>query len=146
MSALNSAQISQFFDADLHIRCERSDVPFDVFHVAPFSVNSMFTVNNGSKHFVYCQHSFFTFLTFRFIMKVGNGAFTMKDFDVLLGSVLREYRENRKMTQSEVAKLLHVTKMTISHWETGKRSMKAEDLKRYCKVLDVDVQEVLERT
>lgn len=79
-------------------------------------------------------------------MKVGNGAFTMKDFDALLGSVLREYRENRKMTQSEVAKLLHVTKMTISHWETGKRSMKAEDLKRYCKVLDVDVQEVLERT
>ena len=70
----------------------------------------------------------------------------MKDFDVLLGSVLREYRENRKMTQSEVAKLLHVTKMTISHWETGQRSMKAEDLKRYCKVLDVDVQEVLERT
>ena len=70
----------------------------------------------------------------------------MKDFDVLLGSVLREYREAKKLTQSDVADLLHVTKMTVSHWENGKRSMKAEDLKRYCKVLGVSVRELLERT
>lgn len=70
----------------------------------------------------------------------------MTQFDETLGAVLRDCRVKKKMTQQELSKKMHVTKMTISHWENGKRSMTAENLKRYCQILDVSVQSVLERT
>ena len=69
----------------------------------------------------------------------------MTDFDIELGKVLRNYRLKLKMNQTDVATKLHVTKMTVSHWENGKRSMTAENLKRYCDVLDVPVQTVFDR-
>lgn len=69
----------------------------------------------------------------------------MTDFDKNLGAILKAYRQKRKLTQQGVADTLHVTKMTISHWESGKRSMTAENLKRYCQVIDVPVQEIFGR-
>lgn len=80
-------------------------------------------------------------------MKVGNGAFTdMTKFDEDLGRALRDCRETKGFTQIEVAKKMNVSKMAVSLWESGKRSMTAENLKRYCQILDVPVQVILERT
>lgn len=70
----------------------------------------------------------------------------MSQFDKDLGAAIKYFRKNKGYTQIYVAEKMHVSKMTISHWESGKRSMTAENLKRYCKVLDVPVQAVLERT
>lgn len=70
----------------------------------------------------------------------------MTQFDEDLGKALKECRKKKGLTQLYVAEKMHVSKMTISHWESGKRSMTAENLKRYCKVLDVSVQSILERT
>lgn len=81
------------------------------------------------------------------IMKLGNGEFTfMKKFDQKLGYVLRTERRAKKMYQPQIAKELNVSKMTVSYWETGKHSMTAEQLKRYCEVIGVSVQSVLDRT
>lgn len=36
------------------------------------------------------------------------------------GAVIKELREKKKITQSELAKMLGVSDKTISKWETGK--------------------------
>lgn len=78
-------------------------------------------------------------------MELGNGEFTMKTFDERLGYVLKNTRKAKKIHQPEVAKKLHVSKMTVSYWERGMRGMSAEQLKRYCEVLDVPVQDVFDK-
>lgn len=70
----------------------------------------------------------------------------MSKFDEDLGKALRECREQRGYTQQRVAEYFGVSKMTVSYWESGKHAMKAEDLKRYCKLLDVTAQSILDRT
>lgn len=69
----------------------------------------------------------------------------MKKFDERLGYVLKTTRKAKKMNQPQVAKKLNVSKMTISYWENGKRGMSAEQLKHYCEVLNIPVQEVFDR-
>ena len=79
-------------------------------------------------------------------MELGNGEFTiMKKFDEKLGYVLRTERRAKKLYQPQIAQKLNVSKMTVSYWETGKHSMTAEQLKRYCEVLNIPVQEVFDR-
>lgn len=68
-----------------------------------------------------------------------------KDFYITLGSLLKEYREKRKMTQSEVAERLGITKAAISNYETGYRVISAKALKDYCKAVGVSVDEVFKR-
>ena len=38
-----------------------------------------------------------------------------------LGEMIRSKREERDMTQQELAELLHVTRQTVSRWESGSR-------------------------
>ena len=38
-----------------------------------------------------------------------------------LGDMIRSKREDREMTQQELADLLHVTRQTVSRWESGSR-------------------------
>lgn len=78
--------------------------------------------------------------------EIENGEFTMKDFDEKLGAALRKARQAKKLSQPEVAEKLGVSKMTVSYWETGMRTMKAEQLKRYCALLGVSAQSILDQT
>jgi len=66
------------------------------------------------------------------------------EFDKKLGEILRAERESARLSQQDMADRLGLTKMTISHWEKGKRSMKASSLKDYCAVLGITVQYVFE--
>lgn len=66
------------------------------------------------------------------------------NFDVRLGRALRKARIRKKLRQPYIAELMNVSKMTISHWETGNRSMTAENLSRYCKILGVTVQQIFD--
>lgn len=66
------------------------------------------------------------------------------NFDVRLGQALRKARIRKRLRQPYIAELMNVSKMTISHWETGKRSMTAENLSRYCKILGVTVQQIFD--
>lgn len=67
-----------------------------------------------------------------------------KDFDIKLGAALRAKRQEKGFSMDYVAQLLNVTKMTISHWETGMRSMYAEPLRDYCRILGITMQEAFE--
>ena len=66
------------------------------------------------------------------------------EFDKKLGEILRAEREAAGLSQQDMADRLGLTKMTISHWENGNRSMKASSLKDYCAVLGITAQYVFE--
>ena len=69
-----------------------------------------------------------------------------KEFNRRLGYVLRKTRRSKKVYQPQIAEKLNVSKMTVSYWESGTNSISAEQLKRYCDVLGVSVQYVLDQT
>ncbi len=69
-----------------------------------------------------------------------------KEFNKRLGYVLKETRKAKKMNQPQVADRLNVSKMTVSRWESGERTMSAKSLKEYCGVLGVSVQSILDQT
>ena len=47
-----------------------------------------------------------------------------------IGSILQKARTSRGLTQADIAPQLGVSRATIAHIETGRRSLKAEDLRR----------------
>ncbi len=44
-------------------------------------------------------------------------------------------RVNAKLTQEEVARIMHVSKNTVNNWENGKTEMKPAQFKMYCAVV-----------
>lgn len=69
----------------------------------------------------------------------------MKEFDTELGRILRAEREAHGVTQQEMAKALGCTNVAVSNWETGKRSMYAITLRRYCEYLGITMQSVFDQ-
>lgn len=67
-----------------------------------------------------------------------------KKFNSRLGAVLRAKRQEKGFSQEYVASLLGVSKNQVSHWEIGKRSMYAESLAAYCRILGVSMQDVFD--
>ena len=52
---------------------------------------------------------------------------------------LRELRLEKGVTQSEIAKLLNMSKMAVSHWEQGDSEPSIEQLKVLARFFDVTV-------
>ncbi len=67
------------------------------------------------------------------------------NFDKELGATLRQFRMRAKISQTEMANRLGVTKMAVSHWEIGDRTMTAKNLKNYCDILGIKMQDVFDR-
>lgn len=67
------------------------------------------------------------------------------DFDTTLGEMLRDEREQRRVTQVQLAEKLGVSKMTVSHWESGDRAMTAKRLLEYCRALGIAADDVFAR-
>lgn len=66
-----------------------------------------------------------------------------KEFNVMLGSFLKRKREQRGISQQQLANKLGVTKTAVSYWESGKRSMYASTLIDYCNAIDYDVDKIV---
>lgn len=60
-----------------------------------------------------------------------------------LGSIIREKRKLRKMSQEHLAEILGVTKSTISKYELGMREPSFEQLRTIADALNVDIYELL---
>lgn len=76
------------------------------------------------------------------VLETESSLMANKEFNIRLGAVLRAHRQEKGFSQEYVAGLLGVSKNQVSHWEIGKRSMYAESLASYCRVLGVTMQEV----
>ena len=59
------------------------------------------------------------------------------------GAVIRKLREDRKMTQAELAEKLYVSDKTISKWETGKGLPDITLLESLAKALGISTNELL---
>ena len=59
------------------------------------------------------------------------------------GAEIRRLRENKKLTQEELAAILHVSSKAVSKWETGKGFPDISLLEPLAKALDISVIELL---
>ena len=58
------------------------------------------------------------------------------------GSVIKKYREKKKMTQQELADILFVSSKTISKWETGNGFPDVSLLEDLAKALGISMMEL----
>ena len=65
------------------------------------------------------------------------------DNDINQMNRLKELRKEKGLTQTDLAELLEVTKLTIHNWENGVSSIKSDRLKKLCEIFDVDVPYLL---
>ena len=59
------------------------------------------------------------------------------------GAVIRKLRENKKMTQEELAEALYVSRTAISKWESGRGYPSIDSLKEIAKYFSVTIDELL---
>lgn len=60
-----------------------------------------------------------------------------------LGDTIRSKREERDMTQQELADLLHVTRQTVSRWESGSRCPDLILSKKIADTFDISLDELV---
>lgn len=61
----------------------------------------------------------------------------------MLGDKIKLYRENKRMTQNEVADMLNVSPATISKYESGALEPNIESLKRLAELFEISIDELL---
>ncbi len=61
----------------------------------------------------------------------------------MLGEKIKKYRENKKMTQNEVADILGVKSATISKYESNTLEPNIESLKKLAEIFEVSVDQLL---
>lgn len=64
----------------------------------------------------------------------------------MFGNKIKDLRENKKITQAELAKILDVSPSTIGMWEQNRRTPDAESLKKISNVFNVSVDYILGKT
>lgn len=61
----------------------------------------------------------------------------------IVGNSIKKLREERGMTQDELAEKLNVTRQAVSNWETGKTQPDIETLTRLAEIFDVSVERII---
>ena len=61
----------------------------------------------------------------------------------MLGDKIKLYRENKKMTQNEIANILDVSPATVSKYESGALEPNIEALKRLAELFEISIDELL---
>ncbi len=67
------------------------------------------------------------------------GKMTLED----LGSILKNFRKERGLTQKEVAEKIHVARNTISKWEDGTLNPGFLHIYNLCQAFDITIDELL---
>ena len=76
-------------------------------------------------------------------VKSGNVRKEKSSIKKSLGEVLKQHREECKMTQEFVAESIGVSRQAVSKWETGDTIPNTETLKRLSKLFDVSINTLL---
>ena len=67
----------------------------------------------------------------------------MKNYNKKIGAYLAKQRRAKKESQQQLADRLGVTKTAVSYWETGKRTIYADQMLQYCDQLGIDPTELV---
>lgn len=63
-------------------------------------------------------------------------------FDIELGKLFQNIRNQHDMSQQYVADRLKVSRSLVSSWETGERNLYMDDFIKLCDIYNVDPNEV----
>ena len=61
----------------------------------------------------------------------------------IVSNSIKKLREEKGMTQDELAEKLNVTRQAVSNWETGKTQPDIETLTRLAEIFDVSVERLI---
>ena len=61
----------------------------------------------------------------------------------MLGDRIKLYRENKNMTQNDLADILEVSAGTVSKYESGNLEPSIESIKRLAEVFEISIDELL---
>lgn len=61
----------------------------------------------------------------------------------IVSNSIKKLREEKGMTQDELAEKLNVTRQAVSNWETGKTQPDIETLTRLAEIFDVSVERII---
>lgn len=61
----------------------------------------------------------------------------------IVSNSIKKLREERGMTQDELAEKLNVTRQAVSNWETGKTQPDIETLTQLAEIFDVSVERII---
>lgn len=61
----------------------------------------------------------------------------------VVSNSIKKLREEKGMTQDELAEKLNVTRQAVSNWETGKTQPDIETLTRLAEIFDVSVERII---
>lgn len=67
------------------------------------------------------------------------------EYDVILGSILKEYRLQNKMSMQNVADKMGLTKQMIFHYENGRSPLTVNQLVKLCGVYSIDYITILKQ-
>lgn len=63
----------------------------------------------------------------------------------LIGALIRKIREERSLTQLELAARMNINQSNIAAYEAGKRMPSPDWIYRACEAMDIDILEFYER-
>lgn len=67
----------------------------------------------------------------------------MKNYNAKIGAYLAKERKAKKISQQQLADRLGVSKTAVHYWETGKRTIYADQMLEYCEQIGIDPQELV---
>lgn len=67
-----------------------------------------------------------------------------KNYNDAIGAWLMKERLKQGLSLQDVADRLGVTKSAVYYWETGKRTIYADNMLNYCNVLGVDPADLIQ--
>lgn len=67
----------------------------------------------------------------------------MKNYNKKIGAYLAKERRAKKISQQQLADRLGVSKTAVHYWETGKRTIFADQMLEYCEQVGIDPQDLI---
>ena len=67
----------------------------------------------------------------------------MKNYNKKIGAYLAKERRAKKISQQQLADRLGVSKTAVHYWETGKRTIYADQMLEYCETIGIDPQDLI---
>lgn len=67
----------------------------------------------------------------------------MKNYNKKIGAYLAKERRAKKISQQQLADRLGVSKTAVHYWETGKRTIFADQMLEYCETIGIDPQDLI---
>lgn len=62
-----------------------------------------------------------------------------KQYNTKIGALLKNIREEKKMTQADISALMNINSQNISSYERGERCPSLYWILRFCQALDFDI-------